>query len=87
MLEHTAERRGNLTRRQRARRHLVEQRLEQVEVAPVDERHLHRWVAEFLGGRQAAEAAADDHDAVMHTGSEVRGRGCPSVRSADRAAL
>ena len=41
-LEHAAQRRGDLARRQRARRHLVEQRLEEVEVAPVDERDVDR---------------------------------------------
>ena len=43
-------------------RDLVEQRLEEMVVAAVDERHVHRRAAERLGGGEAAEAAADDHD-------------------------
>jgi hypothetical protein len=44
-LEDPAQRRGDLARRQRARGHLVEQRLKQVEVAAVDERHVDRGAA------------------------------------------
>ena len=40
-LEHRPQRIGDLARRQRAGRDLVGQRLEQVEVAPVDQRDLH----------------------------------------------
>src|SRR5262249_25085268 len=49
---------------QPARRDLVEQRLEQVKVAPVDQRHLQRRPTEAPRGAEPAEAAADDHDAV-----------------------
>ena len=63
--EQGAERRGDVGRRQAAGRHLVEQRLEQVEVAPVDERDFDRDLAQRLGGVKAAEAAADDDDAVL----------------------
>ena len=45
-------------------RDLVEQRLEEVVVAAVDQRDVDRPAAEEPGGGQAAEAAADDHDAV-----------------------
>ena len=52
------------SRRQDAGGHLVEQRLEQVVIAPVDERDVEVGRGEQAGGGQAAEAAADDDDAV-----------------------
>ena len=56
---------GDLARRQGARRDLVQHRLEQVEVAPVDQRHRHlRVVTEAPGRVQPAEPASDDHHAV-----------------------
>ena len=63
-----AHRVGHVVGVQAGRGHLVEQRLEGVEVVGVDERHVDRGVAERLGRRQAAEAGADDHDpmAVAH---------------------
>ena len=51
-------------RRERARRHLVGERLEEVEVAPVDQRDLDRRARAARDGLKAAEAAADDDDAV-----------------------
>ena len=62
--EDAAQRRGDLALGEDAGRHLVEQRLEQVVVRPVDERDLDGRAAERLGGVQAAEAAADDQDPV-----------------------
>ncbi len=62
--DHVADRRGDLARRQHAGRHLVEQRLEQVVVAPVDQRHVDRHVPEQPRGEEAAEAPADDHHAM-----------------------
>ena len=56
--------RRDRTRRQDAGGHLVEERLEQVVVAPVDERDVDVGRSEQAGGGQAAEAAADDDDAV-----------------------
>ena len=50
--------------RQHARRHLVQQRLEQVVVAAVDQRDVDGQVAEEPGGGQPAEATSDDDDAV-----------------------
>ena len=66
MLPHDRSKRlRDLARREGARGHLVEQRLEQVEVAPVDERDRHGSVAgEVLRGVQAGEPAPDDHDVV-----------------------
>ena len=61
LAQHRAQRLRDLARRQGARRHLVEHRLEQVEVAPVDERDRHlRVVAEAARRVQPAEPAADD---------------------------
>ena len=50
--------------REHARRHLVEQRLEQVMVRPIDNRHVDRRAAEGLRRPQPAEPRADDHGAV-----------------------
>ena len=52
-----------------ARRHLVEQRLEEVVVGAVDDRDPDRLAAERPGGEEAAEAAADDHDVVAGVGA------------------
>ena len=61
-------------------RDLVEQRLEQVVVAPVDEGDVDPVVlAQLLRRVQAAEAAADDQDAV--SGRRRRGH---LARSLDR---
>ena len=62
-----------------AGRHLVEQRLEQVEVAPVDQRQAHLWrhARALLRGVQPGEPAADDDDAVREAdlhGRAARGR-------------
>ena len=63
-LEHCAQRIGDLAGRQGAGRDLVAERLEQVEVAAVDERDRHVRLAQPERGLEAAEAAADDHDVV-----------------------
>ena len=64
---------GDCTGRQDAGGHLVEQRLEQVVIALVDERDVEVGRCEQAGGGQAAEAAADHDDAVAqwcaHDGS------------------
>ena len=76
LAQHGAQRLRDLARRQRAGRDLVEHRLEQVEVAPVDERDRDlRVVAEAPRRVQPAEPAADDHDAVARPlALPVRGR-------------
>ena len=52
--------------RDRARRDLVEQRREQVEVAPVDDGQVDPVVLAELAGRvEPAEAAADDEDPML----------------------
>ena len=58
------DRRRDLAWREHARGNLVQQRLEQVVVAPVDQRHVDGSVGEIPGCRQATEACADDDDAV-----------------------
>ena len=62
--------------------HLIEQRLEQVVVPPVDERDVDVGRGEQAGRGQAAEPATDDDNAVplrwAHDGSFPRGRWlCP----------
>jgi hypothetical protein len=72
-----------LARRQRAGRDLVDERLEEVEVPPVDQRHLEVVVlAQLVDRLQPAEAAAD-HD---HARAGVRlGRLRPAVEADRRA--
>jgi hypothetical protein len=48
------------------RRHLIQQRLEQMEISPVDKRDVDRCAAQRLGGVQSAESATKDDDAVHH---------------------
>ena len=65
-LEHRAQRRGDLGRREGPGRHLVRQRLEEVEVLPVEERHLDRCPAQPAYRLEPAEATSDDDDAIGH---------------------
>ena len=76
LAEDRAQRLRDLARRQGARRHLVEQRLEQVVVPPVDQRHGHpvARLAQLPGRVQAAEPAAHDDDAVRADGGRGIGR-------------
>ena len=76
--EDGAQRLGDLTRLEGAGRDLVEERLEEMVVAPVDERHLDlRRVSELAGRIQPAEATADDDDAVgvLWAGDHARSLG------------
>ena len=59
-----ADRPGDFRRRQRRGRDLVEQRLEQMMVAAVDQRDLDRRAGKPKGGFQPAETGADDHHAM-----------------------
>ena len=45
--------------------HLIEQRLEQVEVAAVDEGDFHRRIFHGMDGIEAAKAAADNDNLVF----------------------
>ena len=59
---------------ERRGRHLVEQRLERVEVVLVDHQHVDGCVAQALGGVEPAEAGAHDHHTWTFTRSHaVRG--------------
>ena len=60
--ERRADRIGNIARVQRRGGDLLEQRLKQVVVAPIDQGHGDGRVGELARGRQAAEATPDDHD-------------------------
>ena len=62
--EDAPQRIADLGGREGARGHLVGQRLEQVEVAPVDQRDVDRQPRELQAGLEPAEAASDDDDAV-----------------------
>ena len=55
---------GNLGRRQRRGGNLIQQRLEQVMVAPIDQRNADRRTGKAISGFEAAEAGADDHDVM-----------------------
>ena len=63
-LEDRPQRIRDLAGGQRTGRHLVGERLEEVEVAPVDERDLDRSPAQPGHHPEAAEASADDHDSM-----------------------
>ena len=79
--EDAPQRLRDLARREGAGRDLVEQRLEQVVVAPVDQRQVDLGVALRSSpcGVQAAEPAADDDDAVRAGGGRgIRG-GAPGA--------
>src|SRR5207244_5025403 len=69
-LQNGSQRCGNVRRRQRSGRDLVKQRLKEVEVAAVHQRHTHGRVLQPPGGMQAAKAAADDYDMgkLVHLG-------------------
>ena len=61
------------------RRHLVQQRLERVEVVGVDEHDVDRFVGQAASDRQSAEPGADDHDPLpAGRGSAVVGGRAPS---------
>src|SRR3990172_1549650 len=60
--EDRPKRRGDVRGREPARRDLIEERLEQVEVAPIDQGDLNRRPEKPLRGVQTSESAADDDD-------------------------
>ena len=67
MPEDPADRRRDVAGRQRRGRHLVEQRLEEMVVMPIEQRDAHPFAAQDFRGREPAESAADDHDASGST--------------------
>src|SRR4051812_43041314 len=56
-----ANRSGDVGRRQRCSCDLVQQRLEEVMIGPVNDRHLDLFTGELLGGFESAEACPDDN--------------------------
>ena len=60
--EHMANRLGNGRRCQTGRSHLVQERLKQVVVLPVDDSDIHLGMPQSACCLQAAEAAANDQD-------------------------
>ena len=60
--ENPPDRRGDIAGRQSGRRHLVEQRLEQVVIAAVEQGDADRRALQRLSGGEPAEPSADDHD-------------------------
>jgi len=62
-LENAAQRLGDIRRRELGRRHLVEQRREEVMVPAIDERDIDVGVLQPLDDVETGEAAADDDDA------------------------
>ena len=65
LTEQIPQRVGDLPLGQDPGRALVQQRLEQVVRAPVDEGHPDRGAAQHPGGEQPGESAADDHHAAL----------------------
>ena len=75
--QHVTDRRGDVSLREYAGSHLVQQRLEQVVVVAVHDCHIDRRPPQRTRGEQAAEPRPDDHHAV------ARGMGI-SVGAHDR---
>src|SRR5262249_50812602 len=69
--QNPADRRGDVAGRQRRGRHLIEQRLKEMIVVAIEQRHAHVGATKGARCVEAAEAAADDD----HTRSRLRG-GC-----------
>mgnify|MGYP001238239884 CR=1 FL=1 len=61
--QHAADRAGDIGRRQPCRGDLVEERLEQVIVAPIDDGDVGRATRERPRGAQASESRTEDNDA------------------------
>ena len=62
--KHAADRRRDVPLGENPGRELIEQRLKQVVIRPVDDGDLHIGAAQRFSGKQSAEPAADDHDLV-----------------------
>src|SRR5256714_13255105 len=63
MTQYPADGSGDVARRQRRRRHLVQQRLKDEMIRPVDERDIDVGTSEDMRGGDSPEPAADDYDA------------------------
>ena len=64
-LEQGPQRRGDIRRRKRSGGDLVQQRLKQMVISPIDQRDLHRRAGQMLRRPQPTKSAADD-DYAMH---------------------
>jgi hypothetical protein len=90
-MKDAADRRRNISRREASGRDLVEERLKEVVIAPIDHDDLHRLALECVCRRQSAEACADDDDtrrfrlalAMSLAGDASRARG---IVAAERCA-
>ncbi len=83
-LKDAAQRRGDLPGRQRTGSDLVEQRLEQVEIAAIDQRDLDRRAAQTSHRPQATEAPTDHHNPMWVSGPVHDARMSPRRRPSDR---
>ena len=72
MPQNPSNRGGNVARRQRCHRHLIQQRLEDVMVAAIDDGQPDAGVAQGAGGIQATESTADDDDMGNRHGKATR---------------
>jgi hypothetical protein len=59
-----AQRRRDFAGREPSGRHLVEQRLEEVKITAVDQRHLNRRASQSFGGVEPAEASPEDNHSM-----------------------
>src|SRR5215471_12764033 len=66
MAKNPANRRRDVARRQRGRRHLIEQRLKDVMVVAIEQRHLHGRTGEHSRRVESSKATADDDDVRAH---------------------
>jgi hypothetical protein len=64
LAQYVPQRHRDLAGRKNSGAHLIQERLEEVVVASVDERHVDRHVAEEPARGKSTESAADDDDAV-----------------------
>ncbi len=72
--EQRADRRGDIGRRERGGRDLVEQRLKEVMVGAIDQHQVDVILHEMMCGLEAAEAAADDDDPGLLPGDPRKKR-------------
>ena len=70
------DRRGDLSRREHRRRHLVEQRLKYVVVAAVDQDDIDISVAKRACRCESGKASADDDDALSLSVGSLDNGGC-----------
>ena len=68
-LENRPQRYGNVRRRESSRRHLVEQRLEQMKVAAIEQSHIDGHSLQPTRAIQSAKPAANDDHSMGHAGS------------------